>query len=143
VIATARAANHDYLRELGADELIDYTAHDFVEVVRERHPDGIDAVADLVGGDVQARSVEVLEPGRGRLGSIIAPPDKEALAGRELSGHYVFVRPDATGLRVLAALCDAGALRVHLSDVVPLEEAARAQTQLEEGHTRGKIVLTV
>jgi NADPH:quinone reductase-like Zn-dependent oxidoreductase len=143
VIATARAANHDYVRELGADEVIDYTQEDFVEVIRERHPGGIDAVADLVGGETQQRSAEVLAPGRGRLGSIIAPPDYEALAARGLSGHYIFVRPDPAGLRVLAALCDAGAIRVHLSDVVPLEEAARAQRQLEDGGTRGKIVLRI
>jgi NADPH:quinone reductase-like Zn-dependent oxidoreductase len=143
VIATARAANHDFLRELGADEVIDYTEEDFVEAVRERHPDGIDAVADLVGGEVQERSADVLRPGRGRLGSIIAPPDREALAARGLSGHYVFVRPDAAGLRVLGALCDAGAVRVHVRDVVPLAEAARAHEALEEGHARGKIVLRI
>jgi NADPH:quinone reductase-like Zn-dependent oxidoreductase len=143
VIATASAANHDYLRELGADDVIDYTSEDFVAEVRERYPDGIDAVADLVGGEVQERSAEVLAPGRGRIGSVIAPPDDEALRARGLRGHYIFVRPSASGLRVLAALADAGRLRVHLSDVVPLEEAARAHDTLEGGHVRGKIVLRV
>jgi NADPH:quinone reductase-like Zn-dependent oxidoreductase len=143
VIATAGAANHDYLRELGADDVIDYASEDFVAAVRERYPDGIDAVADIVGGEVQERSAEVLAPGRGRLGSIIAPPDEQALRDRGLRGHYVFVRPSASGLRVLAAMADAGRLRVHLSDVVPLDEAARAHETLEGGHVRGKIVLRV
>jgi NADPH:quinone reductase-like Zn-dependent oxidoreductase len=143
VIATASAANHDYLRELGADDVIDYTSEDFVAAVRERYPDGIDAVADLVGGEVQERSAEVLAPGRGRLGSIIAPPDAGALRDRGLKGHYIFVRPSASGLHVLGAMADAGRLRVHLSDVVPLEEAARAHDTLEGGHVRGKIVLRV
>ena len=143
VIATASAANHHYLRELGADDVIDYTSEDFVAAVRERYPDGIDAVADLVGVDVQERSAEVLAPGRGRLGSTIAPPDAQALGDRGLRGHYVFVRPSASGLRALAAMADAGRLGVHLSDVIPLEEAARAQETLEGGHVRGKIVLRV
>jgi NADPH:quinone reductase-like Zn-dependent oxidoreductase len=143
VIATASAANHDYLREIGADEVIDYTSEDFVDVLRERHPDGIDAVFDTIGGEVQQRSAEVLATGRGRLGSIIMPPDEDALRARGLRGHYVFVRPDASGLRVLGAMADSGALRVHLADVAPLEEAARAQETLEGGHVRGKIVLRV
>jgi NADPH:quinone reductase-like Zn-dependent oxidoreductase len=143
VIATASAANHAYLRGLGADDVIDYTSEDFVDAVRERYPDGIDAVADLVGGDVQQRSAEVLASGRGRLGSIIAPPDADALRDRGLRGHYVFVRPSASGLRVLAAMADAGRLRVHLQEVVPLGEAARAHETLEGGHVRGKIVLRV
>ncbi|HEX2102464.1 MAG TPA: NADP-dependent oxidoreductase [Solirubrobacteraceae bacterium] len=141
VIATASAANHDYLRELGADEVIDYTSEDFVSAVRERHPGGIDAVADLVGGEVQKRSAEVLAPGRGRLGSITLPPDAGRLRERGLRGHYIFVRPSASGLRVLAAMADAGRLRVHLHEVVPLAEAARAHETLEGGHVRGKIVL--
>jgi NADPH:quinone reductase-like Zn-dependent oxidoreductase len=143
VIATASAANHDYLREIGADEVIDYTSEDFVDVLRERHPDGIDAVLDTVGGEVQQRSAEVLGPDRGRLGSIIMPPDADALGARGLRGHYVFVRPDGAGLRDLGEMADSGALGVHLAEVVPLEEAARAQETLEGGHVRGKIVLRV
>jgi NADPH:quinone reductase-like Zn-dependent oxidoreductase len=143
VIATASARNHDYLREIGADEVIDYTSEDFVAVIRERHPNGIDAVVDTIGGEVQERSAEVLAPGRGRLCSIIVPPDEKALRARGLRGHYVFVRPDAAGLRVLAAMADSGHLRVHLSEVFALEEAARAQKVLEGGHVRGKIVLRI
>ena len=140
VIATASAANHDYLRDLGADEVVDYTAEDVVAAVRDRHPDGIEAVVDLVGGDVQERSADVLADG-GRLGSITQPPDREALAARGLRGHYVFVRPSAAGLRTLTEMADAGRLRVHVSEVVPLAEAARAHETLEGGHVRGKIVL--
>jgi NADPH:quinone reductase-like Zn-dependent oxidoreductase len=141
VIGTASAANHDYLRELGADDVVDYTSEDVVAAVRERHPDGIEAVVDLIGGDLQEQSLEVLAPGRGRLGSIIAPPDTDALRERGFGGHYVFVRPEASGLRALAAMADAGRLRVHLQEVVPLAEARRAHETLEGGHVRGKIVL--
>jgi NADPH:quinone reductase-like Zn-dependent oxidoreductase len=140
VIATARAANHDYLRDLGADEVVDYTAEDVVAAVRDRHADGIEAVVDLAGGEVQERSADVLAAG-GRLGSVTQPPDREALAARGLRGHYVFVRPSAAGLRTLGDMVDAGRLRVHVSEVVPLAEAARAHETLEGGHVRGKIVL--
>jgi NADPH:quinone reductase-like Zn-dependent oxidoreductase len=140
VIATASAANHDYLRDLGADEVVDYTAEDVVAAVRDRHADGIEAVVDLAGGEVQERSADVLAAG-GRLGSVTQPPDREALAARGLRGHYVFVRPSAAGLRTLGDMVDAGRLRVHVSEVVPLAEAARAHETLEGGHVRGKIVL--
>src|SRR5919205_1656745 len=64
VITTASAANHDYVRKLGADEVIDYKAQDFTKVVKD-----VDAVFDTVGGDVMERSFAVLRPG-GRLASI-------------------------------------------------------------------------
>jgi NADPH:quinone reductase-like Zn-dependent oxidoreductase len=143
VIAVASAANHDYLRGLGADEVIDYRSEDFVEVVRAAHPDGIEAVADFVGGATQERSAEVLREGHGRLTSIIQPPDRDAFAARGIEARYVFVRPDGPGLRTLATMAEAGALRVHLSDVIPLEDVARAHEQIATGHTRGKIVLRI
>jgi len=143
VIATASAANHDYVRDLGADEVVDYTSEDFVAAVRERQPDGIEAVADFVGGDVYRRSAEVLAEGRGRLGSVTTPADREVLEPRALQGHYIFVRPSAAGLRDLAEMADSGRLRVHVAEVVPLAEARRAQETLEGGHVRGKIVLRV
>src|SRR4029077_7057249 len=66
VITTASAANHDYVRSLGADQIIDYRAQDFTRLVS-----GCDAVFDTVGGDVTARSFAVLRPG-GRLASVAA-----------------------------------------------------------------------
>lgn len=142
VIAPASATSHEYVPSLGADNVIDYAAEDFVEVVRAAHPDGIEAVADLVGGETQARSIEVLQEGRGRLGSIISPPDRERFAARGRAAHYVFVRPDAAGLETLATLVDAGDLRAHLHEVLALEQAARAREQIDTRHTRGKMVLT-
>jgi NADPH:quinone reductase-like Zn-dependent oxidoreductase len=143
VIAVASAASHDHVRDLGADELIDYTEQDVVEVVRERHPDGIEVVADLVGGDAQTRSADVLQEGRGRLGSIITPPDRDLFAARGQAAHYVFVRPDRAGLETLGAMADAGELRVPIAAALPLEEAGAAHEQIETRHTRGKIVLTI
>jgi NADPH:quinone reductase-like Zn-dependent oxidoreductase len=143
VIAVASAANHDYMRGLGADEVIDYGAQDVVEAVRAAHPDGIEAVADFAGGLAQERTATALAPGRGRFASIVQPPDRGAFAAQGIDARYIFVRPDGPGLRTLAAMADAGELRVHLADVIPLEEAARAHEQMQTGHTRGKIVLRV
>jgi NADPH:quinone reductase-like Zn-dependent oxidoreductase len=143
VIAVAGAANHDYLRELGADEAIDYVAEDVVEAVRAAHPDGIEAVADFAGSPAPERSADVLRRGRGRFASIVQPPDRDAFAARGIDARYIFVRADGAGLRTLATMADAGELRVHLAQVVPLEQAARAHEQLETGHTRGKVVLRV
>lgn len=143
VIAVASAPNHEYLKELGADECIDYATEDFVDVVGRRHLAGADAVVDLIGGDTLTRSAQVVRP-RGKIASVVQPPPRGGLfAEHEIQGRYVFVRPDASGLRLLARAFDAGDLRVELADVLPLAEAGRAHELIELGHTRGKIVLRV
>lgn len=143
VIAVASARNHEYLRSLGADECIDYAAEDFVDVIARRHLAGPDAVVDLVGGETLTRSAQVVRP-RGKIASIIQPPPRGGLfAEHEIQTRYVFARPDASGLRLLARAFDAGDLKVELADVFALEEAPRAHDLIELGHTRGKLVLRV
>ncbi|MFI5983331.1 NADP-dependent oxidoreductase [Streptomyces sp. NPDC051555] len=136
VIGTASAAKHDVLRELGADELIDYRSADFAEVVRD-----VDVVLDTIGGDYGRRSLEVLRPG-GHLVTIAGAEgfDAEA-AGVRLS--VLLVEPDRQGLIALAALAEEGALRPLIDTVLPLAEAAKAHELGELGRTTGKIVLTV
>lgn len=143
VIAVASAQNHEYLRSIGAAECIDYSTEDFVELVGRRHLAGADAVVDLIGGATLTRSAQVVRP-RGKIASVIQPPPRGGLfAEHEIQGRYVFVRPDAGGLRFLARAFDAGELRVELADVLPLAEAPRAHDLVELGHTRGKIVLRI
>jgi len=143
VIAVASAANHDHVRALGADEVIDYREQDFVREVLAAHPDGIDGVVDVIGGETLARSAEVLITGRGRVASVAEPPSAGAFATRGLATRYIFVRPDADGLRQLGDLADAGALRVPLAEVLALEQAADAHELIETGHARGKLVLSM
>jgi len=143
VIATAGPDNLDFVRELGADEAIDYRAGDVAGAVLERHPDGIDAVLDVFGGEAQAEAARYLARGRGRLVSIAAPPDDPAFAERDIDVRYLFVRPDAAGLATLAAAVDAGRLRVHVSEIVPLADTARAHELVEGGHTRGKVAISI
>jgi NADPH:quinone reductase-like Zn-dependent oxidoreductase len=139
VVGTARAEKHDYLRELGVDEPIDYTAAPFEEVVSE-----VDIVLDAIGGDEYGRrSLQALREG----GLLIVLPggvtDAVATAGREQSKRAsgVQVEPDYCGLESLAALADEGRLKVTIDETFPLARASEAHRQLEEGRARGKIVL--
>jgi NADPH:quinone reductase-like Zn-dependent oxidoreductase len=134
VIGTASERNHAYLRELGATPVA-YGAG-LADRVRALAPGGVDAVFDSVGGEALAASPELLAPG-GRLASIA---DGGVAA---LGGSYVFVRPDAADLTALTELAESGGLRVELAAVLPLEKAAEAQRLSIEGHTRGKIAITV
>jgi NADPH:quinone reductase-like Zn-dependent oxidoreductase len=137
VLGTAAAAKHDVLRDLGADELIDYRAVAFEDVVRD-----VDVVFDGVG--YGARSLPVLRPG-GVLVTIVQHSDRELRAEVEAAGRRfvgVAVEPDHAGLEQLTALVDSGRLRPTIAAVLPLEDAAKAHELVDGGHTLGKIVLT-
>ncbi|MCP9208866.1 NADP-dependent oxidoreductase [Streptomyces cucumeris] len=134
VIGTASERNHDYLRTLGAEPVA--YGDGLADRLRELAPRGVDAALDLVGGQALTASAELLARG-GRLASIADP---EVLS---LGGHYVFVRPDPSDLQDLTDLAERGALGVELAAVLPLPRTAEAQRLSAEGHTRGKIAVTV
>ncbi|WP_241845378.1 NADP-dependent oxidoreductase [Streptomyces silvensis] len=140
VIGTARADKHDFLRSLGADELIDYTATDFAEAVRD-----VDVVLDGVGGEYGDRSLPVLRRG----GHLVTLPDPAGLPdperARELGVHagWTVVEPDRHGMLEIARLVTEGSLRPEIAATLPLAEAAKAHELGELGRTQGKIVLTV
>ncbi|WP_434680990.1 NADP-dependent oxidoreductase [Pseudomonas sp. R1-18] len=136
VIATSSAKNHDYLRSLGADEVIDYTSAKFEDSVAD-----VDAVIDLVGGDTQARSWSVIKRG-GVLVSPVSAPAAEKAREYGVSGKNFATRSDGRQLAEIAALFTAGKLRLE-AQVVPLTEVIDAVKQSWAGHTRGKIVLDV
>jgi NADPH:quinone reductase-like Zn-dependent oxidoreductase len=97
-------------------------------------------IAVALGGETMHDAVKVvrLDPPRGiRLASIVDT------AITEHHGSYVFVHPDGTGLGELAALADAGHLRVPIARAFPLEETAAAHRLMAEGHVRGKLVVTL
>ncbi|MFE1170916.1 NADP-dependent oxidoreductase [Streptomyces sp. NPDC058773] len=140
VIGTARRAKHDFLRGLGADELIDYTEQDFATAVQD-----VDIVLDTIGGDYGARSLRTLRPG-GSLVSILPPDDSLPADQARAAGvraQFVLVEPDRAGLQAVADLVNTGKLRVNIDSVLPLEDAAKAHALGETGRTTGKIVLTV
>ena len=142
VIGTASGRNHQYVRNLGAKAVIDYTKIDFRQAVLRLFPDGVDLVFDCVGGEVTSNSVEVLKPG-GRIVTIIAGSVLEELQRLGRDVRYVFVEPNGQELTQLSEFADAGILRVELSGVLQLEQAAKAHELIETGHTCGKIVLTI
>lgn len=138
VIGTASAGNADFVRGLGANEVIDYKATPFEEAVQ-----GIDAVLDSLGRDVQERSYSVLRPG-GRLVTIVGLlPVPQAAQDHGITGRRILVYPSAPQLREIAGLIDDGKLKVEVSGTYSLAEAPAAHRQLESGHTRGKIVFDV
>ncbi|GLI02216.1 NADP-dependent oxidoreductase [Phytohabitans aurantiacus] len=139
VIGTASAGKHDLLRQLGADELIDYRTTDFTEAV-----DGIDVVLDALAGDVLTRSLDVVRKG-GTVVSILSGDGDADLKKAEERGvrlETMLVEADHAGMRAIAELAEQGRLRAHIDATFPLAEAAKAHARGETGRTTGKLVLT-
>lgn len=143
VTATASGRNAAWLRDLGASVVIDYRTTRFEEVVS-----GMDAVIDLVGNvhdETGTRSVGVLRPGGLYVlvptGSWPGYADDAAAAGVRATGYKVI--PDGGALATIGRLLESGAIQVYIDRVFDLADAAAAHRMLEEGHTRGKIVLRV
>jgi NADPH:quinone reductase-like Zn-dependent oxidoreductase len=134
VIATASANSRDYLLGLGADRVIDRKAEAF-----ERELADIDLVLDLVGGDVPARSWQVLAPG-GALVSIAAP-DLAARIPEGRRGLFVSMQTDRDRLRQIAEAVAAGDLNTKIAEVVPLSDYPAASERSRTGHAPGKIVI--
>jgi NADPH:quinone reductase-like Zn-dependent oxidoreductase len=137
VVGTASERNHAFLRELGADEVIDYTKTNFEEVVRD-----VDVVLDTLAGQTRDRSWNVLKKD-GILVSILGQPSPDDAAQRGVRAAGVFVEPNQAQLGEIAKLVDSGKLRPIIETVLPLAQAARAHEMNQTLHTRGKIVLQV
>jgi len=143
VIATGSARNLEFLRQLGADEVIDYSAVRFEDAVSE-----LDTVIDLIGNvhdDTGSRSLAVLKPGgllvNAPTGSWPTMMQEAAEAGIRATSYKV--APDARVLDQITALIDEGSVRVHIDRVFDLTDGPDAHRMIEQGHTRGKIVLQV
>lgn len=137
VIATASAKDLNFLGELGASEVIDYTHEHFEEKVED-----VDVVLDTVGGETQQQSWGVLRRG-GILISIVSPVAAEKAASLGLRGAFFVVEPNRAQLIQMGHLIDKGTLRVVVGAVLPLARAREAFEQGSAGHKRGEIVLQV
>jgi NADPH:quinone reductase-like Zn-dependent oxidoreductase len=133
VIGTASERNHDRLRELGAEPVA--YGDGVVERVKALAPEGVDAVADFVGGVLDVTTAVLAEGGRH------ASSADGSVAGA--GGHYVWVRPDGGELTRLTELVERGDLSVPIARAFALEELADAFLLNQEGHTAGKIVVRV
>lgn len=138
VIATASARNSDFLRELGANEIVDYTTTRFEDVVHK-----VDVVFDTVGGETLQRSWQVVKNG-GALVTVVSPqPSLEEAKAYGVRPFWFVVEPNREQLIQIGELIDAGHVRSIVETVLPLSQARQAYEQGASGHTRGKIVLRV
>ena len=140
VTGTASAAKHDFLRGLGADEVIDYREVDFAQALS-----GIDVVIDAIGGDYFERSLSVMNPG----GTLVAlsydvSPERKALAAEhDVTAGFMLVEPDLEALTAIRSLVVDGRLHPVVDAELPLAEAAKAHELGESNRVSGKIVLKV
>jgi NADPH:quinone reductase-like Zn-dependent oxidoreductase len=138
VFATASTGKIDFVRSLGADEVIDHNKTDFLTVARD-----VDVALETVGGDHAAATVKAVKPG-GVLVSLVGVGDAAMTAAKDkgVRVERISVRPDRDGLIELVRLADAGKLKVHVEKAFPLEQAAAAHS-FQAGKPKGKVVLTV
>lgn len=137
VIATASAPNVNYVRALGADQVIDYRSEDFSGLVQD-----VDMVLDSMGGATQEKSWGVLRKG-GILACLALPLDEAAAARHQVRAVPVFVVPNGARLASIAGLIDTGALKVGPAREFALDQVAAAHAASETGSGRGKIILRV
>lgn len=137
VITTGSGRNKEFLAALGADQFIDYRQENFQNAVA-----GVDAVVDLIGGDVLERSYGVLKPG-GRLVSVAGQPDQEEAKQKGITASYLNSKVKIDQLEELVELVSTGELKVVLADVLPftLDGVRQAHVLSENGHAPGKIIV--
>ncbi len=135
VIATASAANLDFVRALGAHQVIDYHATRFEDLVRD-----LDVVFDAVGGETLQRSWNLLKSG-GRL--VTVATQSFGATEQRVRDAFMLVRPEVSQLKQIADLIDAGEVRVFFERTFPLVQAREAYARAQQGKIRGKIVLAV
>jgi NADPH:quinone reductase-like Zn-dependent oxidoreductase len=137
VIGTA-SINLPFLEELGVDMPIDYTKTAFEDVVKD-----VDVVLDLLGGETQQRSWQVLKPG-GILLSTVQPPSQETALAHGVRQRMIGTAPPIRKVLTQAAkMVEENCLKPHVSAVLPIEEIQKGHELIEGRHTRGKIVLQV
>lgn len=159
--ATVGTSNLDWVRQLGADVVVDYKTQDFADVVHD-----YDVVLDTQGGETLARSLGVLKPGGIAIG-ITGPPDpdfakrlapalplrlaiallsrktRRAAKRRGVRYAFLFMRADGTQLAQLGELIDAGTLRPVVDRTYPFDQAAEALAHVESGRSKGKVVVEI
>jgi len=137
VIGTASEKNAEFLKSIGADEVIDYKNQRFEDLVSN-----VDVVLDTVGGDTFERSWSVLKPGGFLVTTVASIPEGE-LKKRGVRAKRVMTQSDGKELAQIAAIIDEQKIKPVVTNVFPLADARKAHEMSETLHTRGKIVLRV
>ena len=137
VIGTASGKNEQFVKDLGADEFVDYTKEKFEDRVKD-----VDVVFDTIGGDTQERSFQTLKKG-GFLVTLVHPPSEDLAKKFGVKAEMVNAAANAEQLNEFAELAEQGKLKTHVETVLPMSEIKKAHELSKAGKTRGKIVLKV
>ena len=144
VYTTTSAKNHDYVKSLGADMIIDYNAEDYESALRQQEPNGVDLVLEALLGNGTAEAAIRLAKDGGRVAYMNnEPPEMDEIELRNIKAEFLHHRPDGAMLRELVDLYQSGKISLPKVQIRPLEEAMDAHLESEKGHTQGKIVLRV
>ncbi len=139
-LGVASPANHDYVHGLGASEVFDYHAADWVQQVRAAVPGGVDLLFDAAGGQTRDQALGAVRDGGRAIFIVLGSPQADGLE-RGITGESFGAQIDRPRLEQLTRLVDAGQLRAEVEAVLPLEQARDALARVAGQHTRGKIVL--
>jgi len=137
VAATADDKNIPYVKQLGADQIVDYKKEKFEERLKD-----YDAVFDTIGGETYTRSFKVLKRG-GIIVSMLEQPNQELMKRYGVAAVSQLTQVTADRLANLAKFVDQDVIKVHIEKTFPLDQAAEALSYLEEKHPRGKVVLKI
>ncbi len=137
VIGVASEKNHEYMKDLGADETIDYRNNNVGEAVKEVQPEGVDLIFDCTSSETLEQSLPTLK----REGKLVSILNRGEDLDPGIDFEYVFVEPDSGQLDHLRELTESGKLCVKVSETYSLEETEDALRQIETLHTTGKIVI--
>ncbi len=142
VVTTASPHKYEYVTKFKPDSILDYTSENFVNDAQERYPKGFDVIFDCVGGDSMKQSLQLLAPN----GIFVSIVDKQAVdhaISQGINAQYVFVAPNGMQLKMIRdLLVDNVILPPHV-EILPLEEAKKAQEKQKSGKVGGKLVLQI
>jgi alcohol dehydrogenase len=137
VATTASAIDLQFVKELGADEVIDYKNQSFEKILSN-----YDAVFDTIGKETYEKSFQVLKKG-GTMVSLLSQPNADLMNQYNVKSIYQFTQPTTERLSRLVALVEQQAVKIHLAKTFPLDQAKEALIYLKTGHPRGKVVLNI
>ena len=144
VYATCSASNMDYVRDRGADHVIDYTSSDYVQILRQMEPDGLDMVLESLLSDATTQAaIHLVKPGGTVAYMNNEPPDMAEIKEKNIKTEFLHHRPDGETLALIMSLYDNGTLQLPLVQTLPLDEVRQAHELSESGHIQGKLVLHI
>ena len=137
VATTVREKDKHFVKNLGADEVIDYENQSFDDILKD-----YDAVFDTVGGETYAKSFRVLKKG-GIIVSMLEQPRQDLMKEHGVRAVAQFTQVNGERLSKLAELVDRHAIRVQIDKKFPLDKAGEALMYQQEGHPIGKVIISV